>query len=110
MTVWRAQSGWSTNQFREELMRRKKQFLMATLCAFSMMVNSVAVVAQSKDKKQEPKSNTQQAPDPPDQNFFIAAPPGDGFHFAFAGQDFAYAAPQVEFIHQEFSFDGKLVK
>jgi hypothetical protein len=89
-------------------MRRKKQFLMATLCAFSMIVNSVAVVAQ--DKKQEPKSNTQQAPDPPDHNFLIAAPPGDGFHFAFAGQDFAYAAPQVEFIHQEFSFDGKVVK
>ena len=46
-------------------MRRQKQFLMATLCAFSMVVNSVAVVAQSKDKKQEPKSNTQQAPEPP---------------------------------------------
>jgi hypothetical protein len=33
-------------------MIRKKQFLMATLCAFSLMMNSVAVVAQSKDKKQ----------------------------------------------------------
>src|SRR5215510_10462519 len=110
MTGWLAQSGWSTNQFREELMRRKKQFLMATLCAFSMMVNSMAVVAQSQEKRQEPKSNTQQAPEPPDNNFLIATPPGDSFHFSFAGQDVAYAAPQVEFIHHEFSFDGKVVK
>jgi hypothetical protein len=75
-----------------------------------MMVNSVAVVAQGQDKKQEPKSNTQQAPEPPSPNFLIAAPPGDSFHFSFAGQDVAYAGPQVEFIHHEFSFDGKVVK
>src|SRR5262245_25092162 len=94
-------------------MRRKKQFLMATLCAFSMTVNSVAVVAQSRDKKQEPKSGVQQAPEPPILDFLIGEPPPDlGFHTALAppAQDIAYAAPQVEFIHNEFSFDGKVVK
>jgi hypothetical protein len=113
MTGWRAQSGWSTNQLREELMRRKKQFLMATLCAFSMTINSMAVIAQSQDKKQEPKSNTRQAPEPPTLDFLTHHPAtGYDFHFTFADpvQDVAFAAPQVEFIHHEFSFDGKTVK
>src|SRR5262245_43775551 len=89
-------------------MRKKKQFLMAALCAFSMLVNSVAVVAQSKDKKQEPQSGAQQAPEPPSDNLLLLpAPP---LHISRIPQDFAYAAPQVQFIHNEFSFDGKLVK
>jgi hypothetical protein len=94
-------------------MIRKKQFLMATLCAFSMMMNSVAVVAQSKDKKQEPKSSAQQAPEPPTFDFLIGAPPpGRDFLFNFAAppQDVAFAAPQIEFISHEFNFDGKVVK
>jgi hypothetical protein len=37
-------------------MRRKKQFMVAALCAFSMMIESMSVVAQSIDKKQESKS------------------------------------------------------
>jgi len=94
-------------------MRRKKQFLMAALCAFSMIINSVAVVAQSKDKKQEPKSTTQQAPEPPSFDFLIGAPPPErNFLFGLAAptQDVAYAAPQIEFISHEFNFDGKVVK
>jgi hypothetical protein len=94
-------------------MRRKKQFLMATLCAFSMTINSMAVIAQSQDKKQEPRSNTLQAPEPPTFDFLVGYPPTDtAFHFTFAdaAQDVAFAAPQVEFIHHEFSFDGKTVK
>jgi len=94
-------------------MRRKNQFLMAARCAFSMIINSVAVVAQSKDKKQEPKSTTQLAPEPPTFDFLIdGPPPGDGFHVAFAapGQDVGYATQQVEFISHEFNFDGKVVK
>jgi hypothetical protein len=90
-------------------MRKKKQFLMSALCAFSMIVNSVAVVAQSRDKKQEPKSDTQQAPEPPsDRLFMLPAPPP--FPMGHIPQDVAYAAPQVQFIHNEFSFDGKVVK
>jgi hypothetical protein len=113
MTGWHAQSGWSINQLREELMRRKKQFLMATLCAFSMTINSMAVIAQSPDKKQEPKSHAQQAPEPPTFDFLVGYPPTEAaFHFTFAdaAHDVAFAAPQVEFIHHEFSFDGKTVK
>jgi hypothetical protein len=94
-------------------MRRKKQFLMAALCAFSMIINSVAVVAQSKDKKQEPKSTTQQAPEPPTFDFLIDGPPPERnflFGFATSAQDVAYAGPQVEFISHEFNFDGKVVK
>src|SRR5262245_46303129 len=91
-------------------MRGKKQFLMAALCAFSMIINSVAVVAQSKDKKQEPKSGAQQAPESQIFDFFISAPPPERFAFATFGQDVAYAAPQVEFISHEFNFDAKVVK
>jgi hypothetical protein len=94
-------------------MRRKKQFLMAALCAFSMIINSVGVVAQSKDKKQEPRSTTQQAPEPPSFDFLIGAPPPERnflFGFGASAQDIAHAAPQVEFISHEFNFDGKVVK
>lgn len=94
-------------------MRRKKQFLTAMLCAFSMTVNSAAVVAQSHDKKQEPKSNTRQTPEPPIHDFLLDYPAtGADFHVAFvnAGQDVAFTAPQVEFIRHEFNFDGKPVK
>jgi len=94
-------------------MRRKKQFLMAALCAFSMIINNMEVVAQSKDKKQEPKSTTQQAPEPPTFDFLIGAPPPESnflFGFGSSAQDVAYAAPQVEFISHEFNFDGKVVK
>ena len=89
-------------------MRSKKQYLMAALCAFSMIINSVAVVAQSKDKKQEQKSDAQQAPEPPSDRLILMREPT--FHMALPPQDVAYAAPQVQFIHNEFSFDGKLVK
>src|SRR5262245_11716685 len=94
-------------------MRRKKQFLMAALCAFSMIINSVGVVAQSKDKKQEPRSTTQQAPEPPNFDFLIDGPPPDRnflFGFGASPQDVAHAGPQVEFISHEFNFDGKVVK
>lgn len=89
-------------------MRKKKQFLMAALCAFSMLVNSVAVVAQSKDKKQEPQSGVQQAPEPPSDNLLLPLPPT--LQISRFPQDVAYAAPQVQFIHNEFGFDGSLVK
>src|SRR5262245_26954764 len=94
-------------------MRRKKQFLMAALCAFSMIINSVWVVAQSKDKKQEPRSTTQQAPEPPIFDFLIDGPPPEPnflFSFGASAQDIAHAGPQVEFISHEFNFDGKVVK
>src|SRR5882672_12804368 len=72
-------------------MRKKKQLLTAMLCAFSMMINGVAVIAQSKDKKQEPRSGAEQGPT--STNFLLPAPPD-----------------QVAFIHSEFSFGGPVVK
>jgi hypothetical protein len=90
-------------------MRRKKQFLMAMLCAFSMMINSAVVVAQSKDKQQKSSE-----PAPSGDVFWIGEPAQEPFHIAIAnaGQGFATYGPatQVEFMHTEFSFDGKLVK
>jgi len=96
-------------------MKRKKHLLMVMLCAFSMLSNSAAVVAQSKDKQQEPKSDTKQPPGVPGDVFWTGEPGQDSvFHFAIAGpgQERAAFGPaqQVEFIHNEFSFDGKLVK
>jgi len=72
-------------------MRKKKQLLMAMLCAFSMLCNSVAAVAQSKDKKQEPKSGAEQAPEAP--NVLMPAP-----------------LNRFAFIQNEFSFRGQVVK
>src|SRR5215471_1288118 len=73
-------------------MRRKKQFFTAALCAFSMMINSAAAIAQSNDNKQDPAPTTQQAPAPP--NFVIPAPPPN----------------RVNFIQNVFDFDGQVVK
>jgi hypothetical protein len=70
-------------------MRRKKKLLAAMLCAFSMTINSVAVVAQDKDKKQESKSNSEQGPGVTK----LALPPN-----------------QFAFIQSEFSFGGPVVK
>src|SRR5262245_55904490 len=96
-------------------MKSKKQMLMALLCAFSMIANSVAVVAQSKDKKQESKAGAQQAPEVPGDFFWIGEPAQDHtFHMAVAGpgqERMAFGpAHQVEFIHNEFSFDNQMVK
>src|SRR5215510_4609293 len=96
-------------------MKRKKQFLMAMLCAFSMLTNSAAVVAQNKDKQQEPKSNTKQAPEAPGDVLWFGEPPHDAiFEFAVPGpgpERMAFGpAQQVEFIHNEFSFDGQVIK
>ncbi|MBO0862880.1 MAG: hypothetical protein J2P21_31160 [Chloracidobacterium sp.] len=71
-------------------MRRKKQFLTAALCAFSMMINSAAAIAQS-NNKQDPAPTTQQAPAPP--NFALPAPPN-----------------RVAFVQNVFNFDGQVVK
>src|SRR5262245_26692257 len=96
-------------------MKRKKQMLMAMLCAFSMLANSAAVVAQSKDKQQEPKAAAQKAPEVPGDVFWIGEPAQDHtFQLAVAGpgqERMAFGPPhQVEFIHNEFSFDGQMVK
>jgi hypothetical protein len=89
-------------------MRRKKQFLTAALCAFSMVINSVAVVAQSRDKKQEAKSGAHQSQEGQSENTFLL--PAPAHQIAFPPQNVAYAAPQVEFISHEFNFDGRAVK
>jgi hypothetical protein len=92
-------------------MRKKKQLLIM-LCAFSMLRNGAEVVAQSEDKNQAPKMATQQEPGSPNAVFPIGEPPlmGPSFHIAVAppGQD--GAAHHIEFIHNEFTFDGKVVK
>ncbi|HEY6402817.1 MAG TPA: hypothetical protein VI479_15475, partial [Blastocatellia bacterium] len=54
-------------------MRRKKKLLAAMLCAFSMTINSAAVFAQDKDKKLDPKTPADQAPEV--TNFLLPAPP-----------------------------------
>lgn len=83
------------------------------LCAFSMMINSAAVVAQSKDKQQ--KSSAQQPQEPVADVFWIGEPAQEpAFQIALADpaqRDVMFTpATQVEFIHNEFGFDGNLVK
>lgn len=70
-------------------MSKKKQLLTAMLCASSMMINSVAVIAQNKDKKQE----TKPAPAQGAWVTTLPAPP-----------------PPAAFIQREFSFGGPVVK
>ena len=72
-------------------MRNKKQLLTAMLCAFSMIINSAAAIAQSKDKQQDPKPSADQAPET--FNRLLPAPPN-----------------QFAFIQSEFSFGGPVVK
>jgi hypothetical protein len=72
-------------------MKRKKQLLAAMLCAFSMTINSVAVVAQVKDKKQEQKSNSEQGPGV--TNLTLPAPPN---RFAFIQSEFGFGGPVVK--------------
>jgi hypothetical protein len=87
-----------------------KQLLLAMLCVFSMLSNSAAVVAQSKDKKQEPKLTTQQAPEVPNAVFQIGeSPQQPSLHISTPapGQE---DVAQVEFVHNGISFDGKVVK
>src|SRR5215510_6300461 len=119
-TGWRAQSGWFIKSTREEFMKRKKQLVIAMLCVFSMMAQSVSVIAQSKDKKQEPKSGAQLTTTQPDDFIWIGEPAPDYsiqrdrtsllWQAAAPFQAAVPFPPQVEFIHNEFSFDGKLVK
>jgi len=102
-------------------MKRKRQFLIAMLCAFSMLGNSAAVLAQSKDKKQEAKSSAPvrevQVVDLPSDVLWVGEPgqdPAFQFPVPTLPPELAIAqyldAPQVEFIHNEFNFDGKVVK
>jgi len=100
-------------------MRRKKQLLMAMLCTFSMLINSAAAVAQSKDKQR--KSGAQKTPEvlndvlvPNDVILFGELAQDPVFEIAVADsdqKDVIYTpAAQVEWVHNEFSFDGKVVK
>src|SRR5262245_33527955 len=89
--------------------RNQKQLLMAMLCMFSMLSNSAAVVAQSKDKKQESKFATRQATAVPNaafQNGEQTQEPSIHIASPAPGQE----GPQVEFVHNGISFDGKVVK
>src|SRR5262245_61394668 len=69
-------------------MRRKKQLLAATLCAFSMVINSVAVLAQDKDKKQEPKSGVEQGA--------TCTLPAPGNRLSFIQSEFSFGGPPVK--------------
>jgi hypothetical protein len=72
-------------------MRNKKRLLTAMLCAFSMIINSAAVIAQSKDKQQDPKSAADQAPET--FNRLLPAPPNQ---FAFIQSEFSFGGPAVK--------------
>jgi len=89
--------------------RNQKQLLMAMLCMFSMLSNSAAVVAQSKDKNQESNFATRQATAVPNSVFQIGEQTQEpSLHIASPapGQE----GHQVEFVHNGISFDGKVVK
>jgi hypothetical protein len=72
-------------------MRRKKHMLAVMLCAFSMAINSIAVVAQDKGKKQEPKSGAGQPAE--GATFTLPAPPN---RLAFIQSDFSFGGPVVK--------------
>ncbi|HEU0185099.1 MAG TPA: hypothetical protein VFS27_07275 [Blastocatellia bacterium] len=72
-------------------MRGKKKLLAAMLCAFSMTINSAAVVAQDKDKKLDPKTPADQAPEV--TNFLLPAQPS---RFAFIQSEFSFGGPMVK--------------
>jgi hypothetical protein len=110
-------------------MRRKKQLLTVALCASSMFGNSALVLAQDNVKRQEAKptpgvrvSKAEPLGDIQSDVFWIADPPQDPtFQIAtpappvpgmpgMPGMMASVAVPQVQFMTNEFGFDGKVVK
>ncbi len=89
--------------------RNQKQLLMAMLCMFSMLSNSAAVVAQSKDKKRESRSFAQQETAFGTAVFQVDEPQqGPTFHTATGvpGQE----GPLNQIVHNGISLDGEVVK
>src|SRR5262245_40132037 len=103
-------------------MKRKNQFLTAMLCASLMMGNSAAILAQDNGKQKEAKptagvrvDRVGQAGDGPADVFWLAEPTQDAtFQIAVPdppqGLIASAVAPQVQYVHNEFSFDTKVVK
>jgi len=96
---------------------------MATLCSVAMLGNSVAVFAQSKDKKQgataEKKvfiSRDGQTTEVPAGGVWVSeTEPGQTMHYSFvdSGAGFGTSAagsPQVQIVQNDFHFESKVVK
>jgi hypothetical protein len=103
-------------------MKRKKQLLTAMLCVSTALGNSAAAFAQDKVKQQEAKptagvriNRVGQAGDAQADVFWIAEPPqGATFQVDLPAPPQSLVAsavgPQVQYVHNEFSFDSRVVK
>ena len=103
-------------------MKRKTRLLITMLCAFAMIGNSAAVFAQGQDKQQETTTKKQvfvgqdgKVVDVPSGGVWVGGQGQEGrVHFTFSDSagfvTSDHHAPQVEFMHNEFHFDSKVVK
>jgi hypothetical protein len=103
-------------------MKRKTRLLMAMLCVFAMIGDSAAVFAQGQDKQQETTTKKQvfvgqdgKVVEVPSGGVWVGGQGQEGrVHFTFSDSagfvTSDHHAPQVEFIHNEFHFDSKVVK
>ncbi len=102
-------------------MKRKTRLLIAMLCAFAMIGDSAAVFAQGQDKQQETTKKQVfigqdgKVVEVPSGGVWVGGQGQEGrVHFTFSDSagfvTNGHHAPQVEFMHNEFHFDSKVVK
>jgi len=103
-------------------MKRKTRLLIAMLCAFAMIGNSAAVFAQGQDKQPETTTKKQvfvgqdgKVVEVPSSGVWVGGQGEEGrVHFTFSDSagfvTHSGSAPQVQFVHNEFHFDSKVVK
>ncbi len=103
-------------------MKRKTRLVIAMLCAYAMIGDSAAVFAQSQDKQQETTTKKQvfvgqdgKVVEVPSGGVWVGGQGQEGrVHFTFSDSagfvTDGHHAPQVEFMHNEFHFDSKVVK
>ncbi|MGH9836976.1 MAG: hypothetical protein ACREBD_00710 [Blastocatellia bacterium] len=103
-------------------MKRKTRLMIAMLCAFAMIGDSAAVFAQGQDKQQETTTKKQvfigqdgKVVEVPSGGVWVGGQGQEGrVHFTFSDSagfvTSDHHAPQVQFMHNEFHFDSKVVK
>jgi hypothetical protein len=103
-------------------MKRKTRLLIAMLCAFAMIGDSAAVFAQGQDKQQETTTKKHvfvgqdgKVVEVPSGGVWVGGQGQEGsVHFTFSDSagfvTDGHHAPQVQFIHNEFQFDSRVVK
>jgi hypothetical protein len=102
-------------------MKRKTRLLIAMLCAFAIIGDSAAIIAQGQDKQQETTKKRVfigqdgKVVEVPSGGVWVGGQGQEGrVHFTFSDSagfvTSDHHSPQVQFVQNEFHFDSKVVK